>query len=92
MDEPQDVRGLNLDELLEKFELDEAAEAPLITPVNYAKLHARLTPQLVYYRIRKGELKTYICPCGRRCIKLEEADKIFFPKPKDGEADADANV
>jgi hypothetical protein len=80
----------NFDELLERMELDEKQDAPLITPVNYAKLRPSLTPQSVYYRIRTGKLKTYLCPCGRKCIKLEEADKLFF-KPKDEDA-SDADV
>lgn len=82
------MTGPNFDELIEQMQLDEREDAPLITPVDYGKLRG-IAPQLVYYRIRKwkrnpdapGGLRTYLCPCGRSCIKKEEADKIFVPSP-----------
>lgn len=78
----------NIDELITKMQLDELADAPLISPVNYAKVRARLTPQSVYYRIRTKQLKTYTCNCGRKCINIKEADALFFPSPDD---DTDEN-
>ena len=73
----------NIDDLIAQIKQDELADAPLISPVNYAKIRPNLTPQSVYYRIRAKQLKTYTCNCGRRCIKIEEADKLFFPQPND---------
>jgi hypothetical protein len=66
----------NMDEFLAQMELDEAADAPLISPVNYAKVRP-ITPQLVYYGIRTKKLKIYICNCGGRRISMEEADDYF---------------
>ncbi len=74
----------NIDELLKAMALDEIEDAPLITPVNYAKTVPRLSPQIIYYHIRAGHLATVLCPCGRKCIKKEEADEFFRPK---GEAE-----
>jgi hypothetical protein len=71
-----DARGLNTDELLRLMELDEAEDAPLITPVDYAKIRP-FSPQQVYYHLRKGHFKKYICPCGRTTIVKEEADAYF---------------
>lgn len=80
----------NLDDLIRQMQLDEIGDAPLITPVNYAKIRPRITPQSVYYRIRTGKLKTQTCNCGRKCISVEEADIIFGFKDTDAEeTDAD---
>lgn len=66
----------NLDDVIRKMRQDEIEDAPLITPVNYAKLRG-MQPQLVYYRIRTGKLKTKTCNCGRKCIDIKEADVAF---------------
>ena len=76
-DETKDATGLNTDELIAQFQLDELADAPLITPVNYGKLYANMTPQKVYYHIRAGHLTVVRCPCGRKCVVKDEADKLF---------------
>jgi hypothetical protein len=76
-DETDDVTSLNTDQLIERFQLDELAEAPLITPVNYGKLYANMTPQKVYYHVRRGHLETVRCPCGRMCVYKDAADKLF---------------
>lgn len=82
-EKPRDLTGLNTDELLEALQLDELADAPLIKPVNYAKLYADMTPQKVYYHIRRGNLNVVRCPCGSKCIKKDAADRLF----KKGEYD-----
>jgi hypothetical protein len=69
----------NMDELLAQMEADETADAPLISPVNYAKVRP-ITPQLVYYAIRTKKLNVYICNCGGRRISMEEADDYFRAK------------
>ncbi len=67
----------NLDDVIKQMQLDEVEDAPLITPVNYAKIRPRITPQSVYYRIRTGKLPVHRCNCGRTCIDVKEADEIF---------------
>jgi hypothetical protein len=76
MEEHFDATALNTDELLEQMKLDELADAPLISPVNYAKKRP-ISPQLVYYAIRTRKLNVYICNCGGRRINMEEADEYF---------------
>jgi hypothetical protein len=80
----RDLTKLNTDEFIRQIELDEIADASLITPVNYA--HVRpITPQLVYYAIRTRKLQTHTCNCGRRCISIDEAD-AYYRKVKGPEA------
>jgi hypothetical protein len=69
-------RDLNIDELLEQMALDELSDAPLMSPVDYAKVRP-ISPQLVYYRIRTGKLRVVLCNCGRKCIDRKEADDFF---------------
>jgi hypothetical protein len=75
----RDVTNLNTDELIAQMQLDEVEDAPLITPVNYAKVRP-ITPQLVYYAIRNKKLKTHVCNCGRRCISKDGADDFYRAK------------
>jgi hypothetical protein len=71
---------MNTDELLAAMEEDERADRvslqTLASPVDYAKTHG-IRPQMVYYYIRTGKLKTRTCECGRRVIVIAEADQIF---------------
>jgi hypothetical protein len=71
-----DATALNTDELIAKMEHDEAEDAPLITPVNYAHIRP-ITAQLVYYAIRTGKLAVVICPCGRKCLDKGAADNYY---------------
>lgn len=41
-----------------------------------------LSPQLVHYYIRTGKLEEDQCECGRRCVRVEEADAFFKEKGK----------
>lgn len=75
-DDEREPELLNTDALLQRMELDEITDAPLISPVNYAKIRP-IKPQLVYYAIRNGKLKTHHCNCGKRCISREEADAFY---------------
>lgn len=75
--EKEDITSLNTDELIARMQLDELADAPLITPVNYGKLYTGMTPQKVYYHIRRGHLETVRCPCGRTCVYKDAADRLF---------------
>jgi hypothetical protein len=75
-DEIRDATDLNIDELLRLMELDEKEDAPLITPVDYAKMRP-LSPQIVYYHLRQGHIQERRCPCGRKTMILEEADAYF---------------
>lgn len=45
----------------------------------YAKLRGR-SPQLIHYYIRTGKLETEACECGRKCVRVEEADQFFKDK------------
>jgi len=67
---------MNIDEFEAQLRADEAADQPLITPVEYGRLRG-IAPQLVYYYIRNKKIETKICPCGRRCIEKEAADEHF---------------
>jgi hypothetical protein len=80
----------NLDELVRQMQLDEVEDAEYVTPVNYAKIRPKLTPQLVYYRIRTGKLVPYQCACGRKVIKIEEADKVFGFTNEEEETDGES--
>lgn len=71
----------NTDELLEQMRLDELGDAEKLSPREYASLRKR-TPQLVYYYIRQGEIKSEKCICGRKVIDVAEADKLFAAKDK----------
>jgi hypothetical protein len=75
--ENADRTQLNTDELIAMMKLDEFADAPLITPVNYAKLYTNMTPQRVYYHLRVGHLEKVICPCGSVTVSKDAADKLF---------------
>jgi hypothetical protein len=76
-DEIRDATDLNIDQLLELMELDEKEDAPLITPVDYAKLRTNISPQIVYYHLRQGHIIERRCPCGRKTMILAEADEYF---------------
>jgi len=65
----------NSDELIRRMMLDDLDDesAKYITPVNYGKLRG-ITPQLIYYYIRRQYIKVRTCDCGRKVIEREEAD------------------
>lgn len=75
---------MTMDQVIAQMELDEIEDAPLITPVNYAKVRP-ITPQLVYYAIRTHKINTQVCNCGRKCILKDEADD-YFRKRRGAEA------
>jgi hypothetical protein len=72
----RDATDLNMDELFRQMELDETEDAPLITPVNFAKIRP-ITPQQIYYLIRTHKVTVRICACGRKCVVKEEVDAYF---------------
>jgi len=76
-----------MDELLEQMEADELEDRldhqTLATPIDYGRMRG-IVPQKVYYRIRTGILPTKTCPCGRRVVDIEEADKLFRKGNYDG--------
>jgi len=47
----------------------------------YAKARG-ISPQLIHYYIREEKLEVDNCECGRRCVRVEEADKFFREKGK----------
>ena len=70
---------MNIDEVMKRMELDETEDAPLMTPINYAKVRP-IEPQSVYYALRTGKLKTERCNCGRKCINKDAADDYYRKK------------
>lgn len=70
---------MNTDDLFRKMQEDELADAAKLTPREYAKLKG-MSPQLVYYHIRAGHLKTETCLCGRTVLDVAEANGYFNPK------------
>jgi hypothetical protein len=56
---------------------DHAELVGKLSPIEYGRLRD-IAPQLVYYRIRKGQLELEACPgCGRRVIDVRRADDLF---------------
>lgn len=60
---------------LEELE-DQAATVGKLTPREYAQLR-NMQPQLIYYHIKKGNLKREICICGRKVIDVKLTDAFF---------------
>jgi hypothetical protein len=71
---------MDTEELLAQMEADEledrVAEQTKATPIDYARSRG-IAPQKVYYRIRRGQLETERCACGRRVVDIATADAIF---------------
>jgi hypothetical protein len=75
---------LSMDELLEvmeKGDLEDLAEQTHLTPIEYAKLRG-MTPQVVYYHIRRGTIKDERCKCGRRVVEVRSADEALQAKAR----------
>jgi predicted site-specific integrase-resolvase len=53
----------------------------LMAVAEYAKLRG-ISPQLVHYYIRTNKLEVDLCECGRRCVRVEEADAFLREKGK----------
>jgi hypothetical protein len=74
------VERVNLDDLIKQMQDDEESDrinvSGLATPINYARSRG-IRPQKVYGWIRQGKLETEECPCGRRVINVDEADKLL---------------
>lgn len=66
--DPEDLDRLDL--------MDQAEEVGKLTPREYARLRY-MTPQNVYYHIRRGGLELEICVCGRKVIDVKKADEYF---------------
>lgn len=71
---------MNSDELRALMEADELADATKLTPREYAKFKGIASPQIVYYHIRRGNIKLETCICGRRVLDVEAADAYFLSK------------
>jgi len=59
--------------------VDQAETIGKLTPREYAKARG-MTPQLVYYHIRCGNLKTERCICGRTVLDVRDADETLQTK------------
>jgi hypothetical protein len=55
---------------------DQAEITGIMSPRDYAKLRG-IYPQRVYYSIRHGQLADRVCDCGRRVIRVTEADELY---------------
>lgn len=55
---------------------DDLADARLLSPIDYGKLRG-IRPQRVYAALRSGRLAVVKCNCGRKCVEVEAADKLF---------------
>jgi hypothetical protein len=71
-------RGLlpDIDETIRQMRADEVEDQPFATPVQYSKIRPVQSPQ-VYGYIRRGRLPTYTCQCGRKVIRIDEADDLL---------------
>ena len=75
----------NSDELLAMMEEDERNDAELLSPIEYARARG-IYPQRVYKVIRQGKLTPEYCNCGRKCIRVTDADEVFgFKKEAEDE-------
>lgn len=75
------MEPLTTDQLFEQMQRDELLDSPLAeagkaTPRDYAKMHG-IQPQRLYYYIRRGNLATSLCDCGRKVISIKEADDLL---------------
>jgi hypothetical protein len=70
----------NVDELAAMIEADDLADAQKLTPREYGRMRG-ISPQLVYYHLRVGNLDRETCICGRKVIDVKLADE-FFNKDK----------
>lgn len=80
-----------IDDFLKQVEDDELEdrleEQTLATPIEYARSRS-MAPQKVYYYIRHRKLETTHCQCGRRVVRIEEADILFgFKKVVESDQD-----
>ena len=86
----------NIDDFIRRLEQDDKESQRLITPVAYGKLRG-IAPQQVYYYIRTKKLETEVCDCGRRCIRIEDADELLralgkLPPRDEAEPDRDEDL
>jgi len=58
---------------------EQANEVGKLTPREYARLRG-MVPQMVYYHIRQGTIKTERCICGRTVLDVAQADKSLQAK------------
>jgi predicted site-specific integrase-resolvase len=50
-----------------------------LTPRDYGKLRG-VSPQLIYYHLREGNIQSDVCDCGRKVVNVNEADKYRSKK------------
>lgn len=76
---------MNHDELRQLMEADELADGvetgqlQLMSVADYAKARGK-KPQLIHYYIRTGKIESDFCECGRKCVRVQEADAFFKEK------------
>jgi hypothetical protein len=87
--EPLSIEG-NMDDVIAQMEREDERDASKLSPREYGLSHG-IKPQLVYYYIRKGDLKLEDCICGRRVIDVATADE-FFRQRKETNHGEDSDV
>lgn len=81
------MTSMNFDQLKAQMEADELADGiesgqlQLMAVRDYAKAR-NIRPQLLYYYLRTRKIETDYCECGRKCVRVEEADAFFKSKEK----------
>lgn len=65
------------DDELDRLELeDQVQEVGKLTPREYARLRG-MNAQLIYYHVRKDNLKIELCICGRKVLDVKTTDRFF---------------
>lgn len=64
--------GLTPEEAMAKMHEDELLDAIKLSPREFAQL-VGMSPQLVYYHIRRGKLEKETCICGRPVVDVERS-------------------
>jgi hypothetical protein len=72
---------MNIDDVIKDMEAFDNEGPEYLTPCMYAKIRPVQSPQ-IYQWIRSGQLNWKYCECGRKVVKVEEADDFMRSKGK----------
>jgi len=79
-DDPGDIPFIDNEEDMYLAEIQDQAETiGYLTPREYAKARG-MNPQLLYYYMRTGAVKSEFCKCGRRVVNVKETDEALQTK------------
>lgn len=71
--------GLTPEELEEVIKQDELMDATKLSPREFAQLMG-ISPQLVYYYIRRNKIEKEVCICGRPVVDVAAAKEALAEK------------